>query len=339
MTTHWLVATLLFFIVSQDDPEKPLRNMPPADTTDPGEPAVASTSVIPPKRVKELIAALSSDEFGVRRQASRELIDAGHSVLPELTKAAQHGALERAIRIIGILEANYVSGDTESVRAADEALETLSGRLKQPARAARARTILEAHGDIRFEQTIARIREYGAELINEKAWQAPTGRVPNQIFPQAASRELPRVHIDEAWTGGTDGLRWVKRLKSTVFRIYIISDAKLPEQAVQELMEHMGANQVQLRGTAHLGVSARPGLRCRISTVTEGDAADRAGMQEDDVIVRFAGEEVRDFEDLITLIKKHDAGDEVDVDILRDEQPMTLRVKLGRWRRPKQPPR
>lgn len=84
-------------------------------------------------------------------------------------------------------------------------------------------------------------------------------------------------------------------------------------------------------GTAFFGIVADPrspddGLR--LAEVLPGSAAERAGVREGDVIVRFAGEPVSRFEEIRRLIEGKKPGDTVDVVFLRDGEDRTASTAL-----------
>jgi C-terminal processing protease CtpA/Prc len=66
-----------------------------------------------------------------------------------------------------------------------------------------------------------------------------------------------------------------------------------------------------------------------INKVVHDSPADKAGLQDDDVIILFGGTEVRDAEDLTDLVQEHDPGDEIEIVILRDGKKKTLKLTLG----------
>lgn len=66
------------------------------------------------------------------------------------------------------------------------------------------------------------------------------------------------------------------------------------------------------------GEADRPGVR--ITGVRPGSPAEKAGVRAGDVIVRFAGVDVKTLEDLTFALRGHRAGDRVDVVIDRDGQ-------------------
>jgi membrane-associated protease RseP (regulator of RpoE activity) len=64
------------------------------------------------------------------------------------------------------------------------------------------------------------------------------------------------------------------------------------------------------------GEAERPGVK--ITGVRPGSPAEKAGVRAGDVIVRFAGVEVKTLEDLTFALRGHRAGDRVDVIVERD---------------------
>lgn len=72
----------------------------------------------------------------------------------------------------------------------------------------------------------------------------------------------------------------------------------------------------------------RPGVR--IGEVVDGSAAEQMGLQEGDVLRRLNGEELEDFGDLTDGIDDLKPGDPVEIELLRDDKPMTLKGELGK---------
>ena len=66
----------------------------------------------------------------------------------------------------------------------------------------------------------------------------------------------------------------------------------------------------------------------KISGVTDGGAAAKAGMKGGDVIVKFGPKTVNNIYDFMYAIGDYKAGDKVDVVVLRDGKEVTLKVEL-----------
>jgi hypothetical protein len=89
---------------------------------------------------------------------------------------------------------------------------------------------------------------------------------------------------------------------------------------------------IDFRRGAFLGVgcSTLDGT-CKISTVHKDSPAQKAGLQEEDVIVRYGQTPITTFDTLTDLIRQHGAGDEVEIEVQRrtldaDGLPMSKRV-------------
>jgi serine protease Do len=82
---------------------------------------------------------------------------------------------------------------------------------------------------------------------------------------------------------------------------------------------------------AWLGVQVdREAARCKLAEVTEGSPAEKAGFKTDDVITKFDGKKVDQFEDLSKLVGGKKPGDSVEVEVERGEKTMKLKVVLAK---------
>jgi len=66
-----------------------------------------------------------------------------------------------------------------------------------------------------------------------------------------------------------------------------------------------------------------------VGEVSHDSPADRAGMKEGDIIVRFDGKEVEDVADLRLKVAATKPGTEANVEVFRDGRKRTLEVKIG----------
>jgi hypothetical protein len=86
------------------------------------------------------------------------------------------------------------------------------------------------------------------------------------------------------------------------------------------------------RGGAFFGIVASPRTRgdgLPLAEVLPGSSAERAGIRDGDVLVRFGDEPVNGLEDLRTLLKQRQPGDAVDVVYLRDGEARRGSTALG----------
>ena len=83
-------------------------------------------------------------------------------------------------------------------------------------------------------------------------------------------------------------------------------------------------------GSPWMGVKALNGsTSTKVSSVTTGSPADRAGIQEGDIITHFDGHRIHSFRELSNLVKLRTIGDKVRILVERDKQQIRLRVTLG----------
>jgi len=73
-----------------------------------------------------------------------------------------------------------------------------------------------------------------------------------------------------------------------------------------------------------------PDKGAKISGVSEGSPAEKAGLKAGDVITSFAGKKITGLYDLSFVLKERKPGDEVEVIVVRDGESVTLRATLGK---------
>ena len=65
-----------------------------------------------------------------------------------------------------------------------------------------------------------------------------------------------------------------------------------------------------------------------VKDVTPGSCAERAGLEAGDIITKFDGEAITSYEDLRAAIKRHSAGDTVELEIYRADESRVVSVTL-----------
>jgi PDZ domain len=323
------------------------------------------------KAVSGATNRLDSPRFMEREEASRELTAAGAPAVAALLDVAKEGSLEAAVRAVGILEAIYLSsGDLEeslseelacefddrigaylwvdlreaqtTADAAEFALDELE-RSGRPAVAERAEVVLQSHYDIRERRAVSEIERLHGKAIFGNAvpvvmWnpRANVATLPNELQPEGKKGrgELTMVIVGPKWTGGDEGLKHVARLKR-LQHLYRIEGKQVTDQGILRLRAALPMLDISVRAAAKLGIEHRPdGLAiegCKVDTVKEGEAAANAGLQSNDVILRFAGQSVVNFDSLIEILHHYNPGDKVEALVLRNERPMTFELTLTGW--------
>lgn len=221
---------------------------------------------------------------------------------------------------------------TQTTDAAEAALEQLTLSTNRSV-ASRAAAALERNYDIREKRALAEIQKLGGAI--DYMPQAGRARGVPQAAPNPATQsDFYFIRIDRDWTGGDQGLEQIKRL-SKLNTLYVIDGADISTEAIEGLEAALPDLNVQFRGEAFLGISGHPnqvgGLGCLIDKVSEGGAAERAGIRPGDMIINFGGQRVTDFVTLIKVIRTHKAGDKVAVQLRRGGRIEELEVELDRW--------
>ncbi len=80
-----------------------------------------------------------------------------------------------------------------------------------------------------------------------------------------------------------------------------------------------------------LGVSAADNTSggATVARVVSGSGAEKAGIKEGDVIVKFGDQSINDADDLVSAVQSHQVGDKVEVTYKRDGNTQTTTVTLG----------
>jgi hypothetical protein len=282
------------------------------------------------------LKALADPEFNVRESAAQRLVARKLDAVAPLAHLAATGPLEASVRAFDVLRQLHRRGDDETNEAAELAFESLAGS-ENPGVASRAETALDASSPIRRVRAIAAFRKLGGIIRFQ--------REDDAAKPADESSEMIEyAMVDKtSWTGGDDGLKFLRRIEDFrsqfEFRragIFVIKGSNVSEQAMLDLEASVPGLVVQRRGPACLGISAYSGFGGQqglvISHVKAGTAADRAGLAPGDLVLKFAGHELPDFNTLVDRIGEKQPGDKVPVVYVRHGIERTVSVELKSWR-------
>jgi hypothetical protein len=291
------------------------------------------------EQIAAWIVQLDDNQYLVREQATRQLLEAQAAALDPLLAAANGEQPEPADRAVWILR-RFGSSKDSSLRR--QALERLAQLQNRPQAAAAAR---EALAQIRHDAAVEAIRKLGGRYV--------TGEYVAQFGPYL----MPRVELDHQWRGGDAGLVHLRDL-IVAYQVVIIGTdisakgaaelqhvnqlrdvmlyrTKLTPEDLPALQKLLPEVTIDYRRGGLLGVGSNSpdGMGAAVvGTVQPGSAAARAGIQVDDIILKFEGQPVPNFKALTAMIGKHPAGDDVTIDILRAGQPIEFKLKLGEWK-------
>jgi hypothetical protein len=262
-----------------------------------------------------------------------------------LRAAALSGDSETAVRAVQLLEHMFARGPETASVAAEEALEDALAEAR-PAVAGMIDAALTLNFEVRERRALAAIVRLGGVVRY--------GTVGGEMRPTPETPgEVPTfINIPLDWKGEPEDLKLFERL-SRVQLLYVtqkaIGDGRyrraVSEEQIAELQKAMPKLSVNWRGPAYLGISpvslgwADGG--CELQRVQPDAPADRAGLQEGDVLTHFDGVDIRQpdkeggkigFERLVELIEYHEPGDKVKILALRGTETLTFTVELGDWK-------
>jgi hypothetical protein len=312
--------------------EKPSTAATPGESNGslPAEKREKNPSEPSPEMLSRWIAQLDSDEYWTREDASKRLFRAGRAAIGALRAAADSEKLEVSSRAVAVLSRLLELEDPQAELAAETALEEIAeGRVTSAA--ARAESALESYRGSRQERALARLRQLGATIATRAL---PTGEIA-----------LVHITIGEGWRGDGDDLAALKRIPSLQrLSIYVESvdddDVKhlaslkqltdlelfgtaISAPALEKLAASLAPTRVDGRKGGLLGVQGSreaKGGGCLVTGVQQGSAADKAGLQPGDKIVKFEGAAVADFTSLTKLIATKGGGETVELEIERQSQ-------------------
>ena len=72
--------------------------------------------------------------------------------------------------------------------------------------------------------------------------------------------------------------------------------------------------------------------------ITDGSPAEAAGLQTGDVITQADGEPIETFQDLATRVRKKKPGDEMILEVRRDDTTFSVKVRIGKYEGSSVPP-
>jgi len=304
----------------------------PRSPTDAVDPVLAA-------KIRQWIVQLDDDQYTVRKRAQSELESTGLAALDQVAEVARFGPLESSTRGLNILLSWSESADTNRRIRALERIALLENRKTESELAAKL---------------LARLREQAAQ----RAIVAYGGRVArDEQLPWGPRVVAPvRVTIGEQWKGGVIGLRQLTVIQglttvsfysaplddtavavlpqlSSVKRVQIYGSG-VSSQAIERLAEKMSKEVVWdiRRSGAQLGVKGNVNARqASIEAVVSGSAAETAGLQAGDIVLKVEDTEVADFTELTQQISKHQPGSTVVLKLSRKGETLEKEVTFDRW--------
>jgi hypothetical protein len=204
-------------------------------------------------------------------------------------------------------------GETETTQAAESALDELAAG--DSAAAALAQAALARHVVLAENRAIAALRRLGAkvvfsanpdpmhEALGELADGAATGKVETPATEPPPSLSVLHVYILRRWTGGIEGLQHLRKLRvDGGLQLYLVDGCGVSMQDALAFKAHIPGLTPIERSAATLGVrwvgyQLSDDGGCEIAGITDGLAADKAGLQNNFIIRKVNGDPIRTFDD------------------------------------------
>ena len=289
------------------------------------------------------ITLLADPRFEIREQATRALEKAGLAAIAPLREAAAGENLEVTSRAIRSLASILDTDDDATFDAAEGALEQLESSTNRSA-ARRAEMALGSQSLRRWKRAVVRLNRLGAGV--EWRNRSELG-LPEHNSESGGNLVPANVMLFEKWSGGSAGLINIKRLMLALNRlvesqklppmnlplpVYVIDGADVSPEALDDLRRSLPGLEIQERGRAKLGVLCESGAGpCTILRVVPNQAAEKAGLQRNDIVVSYDGESVANFEQLTQITRRHKVADRVKIEVQRDGQIVELEAELMGW--------
>jgi serine protease Do len=306
----------------------------------------AEPSAVSADHIRQWIGQLSSDDYGTRAEATVQLTRAGKSVVDAVTAAALQDDLEVAHRAVEVLQTLLASEDVATGDAAADSLAKIA-EARAGSSADLAADALSDFQGLRQERTLEELKRLGAMVI-----------VGNQ---NTGNADGIQIVIGSEWRGTAADLKLLKRVPDLemlkIYGVGFVDDdlkhleglnrlseidlfgSKVTADGAARLAQLYPGVKIDRRSNAMLGVSGLTDpAGCRINFVQPNSAADRAGLQEQDIILRFQDQQIPDFETLTSQIGSRNPGDKVTIELRRRDEAnnrdevLTKEVELGSWK-------
>ncbi len=108
-----------------------------------------------------------------------------------------------------------------------------------------------------------------------------------------------------------------------------IPDTPRPPRPLFTRQKYIGINCQELEADLALFFGVKEGTGLLISSVSEGDPAEKAGLKVGDVIVSADGKRTETINELIGIIQEKKKGDKVKIGILREKKAKTIDVEVA----------
>ncbi len=289
------------------------------------------------------ITALGSPQFSKREAATQSLIEAGTIVLPQLRKAIGSGDLEMTTRAIEVARDLLESENQKVAIAAEKFLDDVASHDKASV-AGLAEATLDFHAvgladaakeklqslGVKLERGLLVTGEQGMHATLDMTWQGKSDDLKLLLrLPGLLIVSMHGVPVDDNGAVVLGRLRRVARIE--------LYGTGLNEEQVALITEKLKDTHIEFRKGGKLGVAGHPtAVPCHLTMVQQDSAADKAGLQVGDIVLKINGKEVQNFEELTAIIGTFGPGEKIDLEIIRGQlggpgEHLSRSIELDAW--------
>ncbi len=115
-------------------------------------------------------------------------------------------------------------------------------------------------------------------------------------------------------------------------RLQIVSCSNIKPAFIHKMRSRYPTLIINYRGDAYLGIAGKKNPKgCEIFFIDPGKPAEIAGLRTGDIITAFESKNISSFEQLVNIIGEHAPGDEVVIDVLRQDKKQSISCTLTDW--------
>jgi hypothetical protein len=292
----------------------------------------------------ELVKKLGHEDYAVREQAMKQLIEMGEPAVPALEEALKSDDLEvrlragRALRAIGGNGGEASKDKSDGADRDDGDADAPRERpLRQPGNSASSVQIEMVNGKVRVT-----VRETVDGKQTEKTYEGESLEALKKEHPELQDKLGGfRFHVgrdpldmDDFWKN------WNKQFDEDFMRRWqqeTARDMERMRRLMRSLQQHRGLRERVPQAGQLLGVRARKPeavldaqleLRGRglvVDAVEKGSLADHLGMQAFDILLELNGVEVRDVRDVARALKSREETEGTTARVMRRGRSVDLK--------------
>ncbi len=287
------------------------------------------------QRIQPLLRHLDSDSFAERVSAQRALARLAEHEPEVLAAAAPSADPEGQTRLVQALEGAFLQFSDERGDRAEQALMQLS--LAECPAALNAQDALRGNAPLRESRARRALERLGAKLTYVHPTELrdtpsqPTAPLTGVGFGEPAV--LHSILIPEDWRGTKHDLWHLTRFahrRNLV--LYNIRGSGITHEDLLPLAAVLPGLTLHERG-ACLGIRAMAGVAtAQVHDIVANSAAQIAGLQREDEILKLDDRPVRNFPHLVELLLNYAPGDKVTLQIRRNQELSDVTVRLSSWK-------